>query len=361
MAFTERKNFITLHSVDSFLLDRDPEFVDYLFFHNVLDKFCWMLKLHYADRQTVKQKRYRIDTLFQRYIYLNQVNVSKARKCLAKEGCAQKIEFYLTKGWHNELVRSDPLHPDYLHIGTKLSSCAAPGSGGMVAWNIVQSYYAFYELWSCIAYAIKPHLQIEGHRIVSREFNNHILGKGRNRLLFYPFTLSSATPAGYIPEHPKHCQYSYATYPRDTGHDIEKLEHEVQKAFELIGRDKKSSLIDTLYEFRKWANYTGVQSLLKLTDGAYQGFLMKNLATIVFFAGGMAELAALFSLGEAKYFDMLKRFSKDYIDKNERFARNKYLIPSYIRLRAYKHLGIVSEAIDFIIQEPVDPLQFIDV
>lgn len=88
---------------------------------------------------------------------------------------------------------------------------------------------------------------------------------------------------------------------------------------------------------------------------------MKNLATIVFFAGGTAELSVIFSLGEAAYLDMLKRFATGYIDKNERFAKNKYLIPTYIRLRSYKHLGLLSGSIDFIIPKSDDPVKFINV
>lgn len=139
------------------------------------------------------------------------------------------------------------------------------------------------------------------------------------------------------------------------------LEREIQKAFLFVGKKRKASLIDVLYELRLWANYTGVHSLLKIYDGSYQGFPMKNLATIVFFFGGIAELAVIFTLGEAAYLEMLKQFSMVYIDKNEHFAKNKYLIPVYIRLRSYKHLGLLSGSIDFVIPEPEDPVKFIDV
>ena len=109
------------------------------------------------------------------------------------------------------------------------------------------------------------------------------------------------------------------------------------------------------------ANYTGVQSLMKLTDGGYQKFLMRNIAMLVFFVGGMAEFAAISALGESKYLGILKRFSLDYIDKHERFARNKFLVPFYIRLRSYKHLGLIDGSIDFIIPESIDPVRFIEV
>ena len=52
---------------------------------------------------------------------------------------------------------------------------------------------------------------------------------------------------------------------------------------------------------------------------------------------------------------MLKQFSKSYVDKHENFARNKSLIPPYIRLRILKHLGLFTSRIDFVIPQPVDP------
>lgn len=358
--YKERKHFIPLDSVDSLVLERDPTFVDYLFFHNVLDKFCWTLKLQYADRDTVKRKRYRLDTLFQRFLLANEVAADRARPCLAPSPNKERLEFHLTKGWHNELIRNDPLHPDYLRVGTQLSGWSGPGSGGTAAWNVIQSYYAVFEFLSCLVVAVKPDLKILGHKQLARELNNHVLGPTRDRLVLYPFSLSSRTERHLAPPRPPHCQHHYATYPREPGRSIDELEGEVRKAFALINDGKPASILDLLYQLRLWANYTGVQSLLRLSDGGYQGFLMKNLGTIVFFVAGLVELATLFALGKAKYLGMLKTFGTAYIDRNERFDRHKYLVPSYVRLRAYKHLGLISGSIDFIIPSNLDPVQFID-
>jgi len=356
-SYTRKQDFIP-DSVDTILLNRDPSFIDYLFFHNVLDKFCWVAKLHYADRQTAKRKRYRLDTLFQRCLLANKARRDKASKCLSSTPDKGQLAFHVTKGWHNELVRSDPLHPDYLRIGTQLSPWAGPGSGGMMAWNVIQSYYAAFEFYSCIAVATDPGLRIEGHKQLAREFNNHVLGKARDRLLYYPFCLSSSTRT--FPAHPDHCQYHYASYPREMGRGVAEIEVEVQKAFRFLAKARRSSLLDVLYALRLWANYTGVQGLIKLADGGYQGFLAKNLGMILFFIAGMAELAVLFSLGESAYLSILKAFSRSFIDTNERFARNKYLIPAYVRLRAYKHLGILHGNTGFVIPDPADPVQFVE-
>lgn len=358
--FLEKRDFITEDSVDSLVLEEVPEFLDYLFYHNVLDKFCWLLKFHYSDRETVKRKRHRIDTAFQRFVREN-FRIERAKGCLDPTIERERIEYHLTKGWLNEAVRSDPLHPDYLDAGTMISRWNGPGSGGMASWNLVQSYYGVYEYLSCLVTCLDRSVDTRGHRAVARRFSNNLLGRANGRLVFYPFNLSSRTPVhGYIPQHPDYLKFHYASYPREPGRHIGDLEHEVERAFRLIGGEQRSSMFDFLYELRLWANYTGVPALLRLNDGGYQKFLMRNMAMVLFFFGGMAEFAAICALGEASYLGMLSRFSRDYVNKHERYARNKFLVPFYIRLRAYKHLGIVTRPIDFIIPRSSDPVRFIE-
>lgn len=359
--YAERRDFISEDSIDSWVLEKAPDFLDYLFFHNVIDKFCWILKLHYSDRETVKKKKYRIDTLFQRFMLSNKISQENMIKCFSNNAEPGQLEHHLSKGWHNELVRSDPLHPDFLNIGTQIGKWGVPGSGGFAAWNIIQSYYAVFEFMCCYSSAINPSLDTRGHKKVAREFSNQNIGKGKGRLIFYPFLLTSSTKEKDLPSHPDFCQYHYASYPREHGRGICELEYEVQKALALINDRGKSSFLDLLYELRLWANYTGVQSLLKLSDGGYQQFISRNLATIVYFSGGIAELSVLSALGESTYLGMLKRFSSDYIDKHERFAINRFLIPAFIRLRSYKHLGLINGCINFIMPETSDPVQFIEI
>jgi hypothetical protein len=357
-AHEQRRDFIPLESVDSLVLERDPSFEDYLFFHNVLDKFCWTAKLHYGDREAVKRKRHRLDTLFQGMLRAEAFSLDKAAKSLAKTATEDALRYHLTKGWLNELVRSHPLHPDYLVVGTSVGRWSSPGSGGFASWNIIQSYYAFFEYLATICVGIDPALKAHGHKVVSKFFNNHGLGKAVGRTVFYPFTLLDATTV--FPNHPAHCGFHYATYPREIERSVADLEYEMTKAFALISkknRGARASFVDFFYEFRLWANYTGVQSIITLSDGGYQKFLSQNLA-IVFLMGGMAELAYIARFGAASYLGALKRFSIDYIDKHESFARNKFLIPTYVRLRILRHFGIVQANLDFLIPSPVDPVVF---
>ena len=352
--------FITSNSLDGLVLEKAPDFVDYLFFHNVIDKLCWVIKLHYNDRGTVKKRRHRLDITFQRFLIDNKIAKTKAAKCLCRAPKEGELARHLMSGWHNELVRSAPLHPDSLLIGTSLDRWDGPGSGGLAAWNVVQSYYAFFEFVCCLGTAVNPSLDTRGHKRVSRYYSNHLVGAAGGRVLFYPFNLTSAPSRSVFPVHPDFCRFQYASYPRDPEKNIYALQQELPLAYRVLNQESVSSVVDLMYELRLWANYTGVGSLLKLTDGGYLRFLMKNLATVVYFMGGMAELAAMFAVGEAKFLATLKRFSTDYIDQHEVFASNKYLIPPYIRLRSYKHLGLVNAPIDFIVPASSDAVRFVE-
>jgi hypothetical protein len=356
-AYKERRDFIPLDSVDSLVLDREPTFEQYLFFHNLLDKFCWCAKLHHSDRDTVKKKRYRLDVLFQQILRGEGITLDKARHSIHQDVTPEQLEYHITKGWLNELVRSHPLHPDYLAIGTNLGQWSTPGAGGFASWNIIQSYYAFFEYVAAICVSVDPTTRANGHKVVAKRFNNHTLGRAAGRLVFYPFTLTNSTPS--FPTHPAHCAFHYATYPREVGRSIVELEGELVKAYQLLSsenRGTRTSVFDLFYELRLWSNYTGVQSLMTLSDGGYQKFLSRNLATLVFLTGGMAEIAFIAAFGPAKFLGMLKRFSMSYIEKHENFARNKFLIPPYVRLRILSHMGLFAGDVDFIIPQPIDPV-----
>jgi hypothetical protein len=360
-SFDSLRDFIPEDSVDSLVLERNPSFEQYLFFHNLLDKLCWCAKLHYSDREVVKRKRYRLDVLLQQILSSAGIGVEKAQKCVkANSSSQEKLEYHLMKGWLNELVRSHPLHQDYLSIGTSLSRWDAPGAGGFASWNIVQSYYAFYEFMATICIAVDPETKVDGHKVVAKAYNNHVIGKASGKLVFYPFGLSSSTNT--FPDHPKHSQFWYASYPREMGRRVNDLEYEIVQAYKMLSSQssgKRTSILDLLYQLRVWSNYTGVQSVLDLSDGGYQKFLSQNLGTLVFLAGSMAEIAYIATCGQQNYILMLRRFATSYIDKHEAFARNRMLAPPIVRLRIFKHLGVIAHPIDLIVTKPIDPIIFI--
>jgi hypothetical protein len=356
-SFENRRDFLPQFSLDAYILEQFPEFLNYLFFHSVLDKYCWLIKLHYSPREVVRSKRYRLDELLQHFLLSNKIALDKIRRGLPAELDKKKLEHHLTKGWYNELIRSDPVIDSYLSIGTSLGKDEGPGSGGLIAWNIIQSYYAFYEFLCCCSSSFLPKLDTRGHKAVAKAFSNQLLGKTKNRILFYPLNLTSSTTEEEFPNHPSHCFTQYAVYPREDNKRVSDLEREIPKAFALLGSGGKKSILDFLYELRLWANYTGLQSLVKLTDGGYQQFLVRNLATVTFFSAAVAELTAISAVGEGAYLALVSQFAEDFIEKHDRFSRRKPLLPLIVRLKVYNHLELLS--VPAVMLQPSDPIRLI--
>jgi len=70
-------------------------------------------------------------------------------------------------------------------------------------------------------------------------------------------------------------------------------------------------------------------------------------------------LTYISAFGQSRFAALVREFTRDYIDRSERFARQKYLIPIYVRLRAYKHVGIFAGSLKFVFPDTEDPIQFI--
>jgi hypothetical protein len=66
------------------------------------------------------------------------------------------------------------------------------------------------------------------------------------------------------------------------------------------------TLFDFLHDFRVWANYLDIDNMLSLWGQGYKAFLDQNLAAILFFIGGIAELCVVAALGEDAYLRQLQ-------------------------------------------------------
>ena len=137
MNTSTHQNYIQRCSFLHFRLD--TLFFEYLIYHDTLDKFCWLIKLYYSDKKTIKNKHYKLDVLFQNFIKNNKYDPEKIKLNIRNEFNREKAIFHLKKGWYNELVRSVPFSEDFLDAGTNIKG-KTKFSGG-IAWNIIQSYY----------------------------------------------------------------------------------------------------------------------------------------------------------------------------------------------------------------------------
>lgn len=340
--------------------DYCTELIEYHPFHDFIDRYCWLIKLFYTDKQDIKKRKYRLDVLYQNFLIKNKFSLQKLSKLLQIKGNDSKVAFHLQKGWYNELVRSLPLNSEYLKIGTNVKGSVVDATS--VSWNITQTYYSIYEYTNSMAFLNHEIIRTNEHIRPTNIFNNGTLNKLKKHILFYPFFLSSQNTSPN--KYPDHSDFEYASYPRDSSKRLQDVNKDVVKTLKKLSKNDKEnnqlSLVNFLREFRVWSNYTGMETIIKLRNGHLLEYLYKNLGTLSFFVGGMAELAALAKVGEEEYLKILNNFVNDYVLKQPQFESNILLIPLFIRHRIYKHLGIISAELPYLSSFYKDPIVLIN-
>jgi hypothetical protein len=353
ISFPHLKDKILILS-DSYMYGYHPELADYLCFHEVIDIVCWLLKLCYSSKDTVKKRNYRLHTLLRDFLNKAEFDLGKVNRLVGSAHSKDKFSFHLNKGWYNELVRSCPLDADALNIGTKHDPNHSKGKS--VAWNITQSYYAVYEYVNALVFTNVENLRTEEHRKSTRHFNTTLLGKFAKHLVKYPFNITSpllADMSTLRDGEQKFWHFQYARYPRDASKSIYELEKTYIKLTASEG-----NFLDFMYNFRVWANYLGINSIIGLEEGYYLTYLYKNLGVLCFFYACFAEIMALAFLGEDATIELLENIASKYILKQDDFRENWYYVPMFIRFRLYREFGLVKNDIDFLTPLNLDPILY---
>jgi hypothetical protein len=105
----------------SFMYNYHSELSEYLYFHDTLDIFCWLLKLRYSEPAHIRRRDYQLHQLLLNYLQDIHVDLEKLGRLRGAAHSAAKIEFHLSKGWYNEIVRSQPLSAHSLRIGPRIN------------------------------------------------------------------------------------------------------------------------------------------------------------------------------------------------------------------------------------------------
>jgi hypothetical protein len=338
-----------------YLHGNHPEIAQYLCYHDVVDILCWMLKLRYASQEDVRKRRYRLDTLFGSFLQEQAYDLARVKRLINKNASPEKFAFHLKKGWYNELVRSSPLHPDMLNIGTKTLGQEF-SEGRYLSWNITQSYYSVYEYVNALVFSNNSIVRTENHKASTNLFESGLQLRLSNHLITYPFNLTSPlaqrrTLKSFRQGDKPYWKYQYSRCPRNISKSINDLEGDYMKAIL-----PEKSLVNFLYDFRVWANYQGIESLLEVQNGHLVSYLYRNLGTICFFYGCFAEIMALALLGEETVVGLLEEMSKKFVLRQENFLSNQYLVPQFVRFRFYHRYGLIKTLPTFIL--PPDPIIF---
>lgn len=324
---------------------------DYIKYHNAIDRFVWTLRLRYAEKATIKSKRYRIDNLFQRYIYENRINKKRLYSLVGKENSEKDFTYFLKQGWYNELATTYPFAKNAFDIGTYFEPNKQSLETELFpSWYIIKSYYTAYSFYNALVFTNVNNLDTFKHRKPTNHFNNTLLKKFSNRLFFYPFNLSEPLLEeieALRKVKRREWDFQYSRYPRNynkTFYDIEiDLMSDFQNAKKKLNTNHRIAIIDLLYLFRIWANYIGNDTALVLrANSGLIHFLHINLYTINFFMAGFCEMMAISFLGEDNFIFEFNQFYQNFIMPRQELLDNWYNIALIIRLRIYEHLDILS-------------------
>lgn len=363
------KKRFTFDGSDDYYLEQDSLFENYLFLHNIADVFAHLLKLEYAgSKEVVKARNYRLEIIFQNYLRNNKISKEKITKLLHHDLDQDLLKEFLLRGWYNELISLHPISTEYLNIRPSLNENRnknGPGDQGDFTWKITQTYYSVLDFMRVIFQAVDPsnYPARSGYGVV-KKFSDNLEGKLSNRILFYPFTIFSGK-RNKLHKYCDYCKYYYSSYPRDHSKQAEDLNDFLIDSFAFLAKEKKLkklSILDILYYLREWANYFKIEPLLKLNANrsGYMKFLLKNISIINFFFAGFAELFFISSLGEEEYIKSIQKFSSEYIEKVDMFGKDNFILPLYVRLRIYKHLGIIENGLDDFFKR-TDPIKLVDI
>jgi hypothetical protein len=335
-----------------FLYAYHPELSEYLRFHDAIDRFIWLFRLRYAPRETLRDKKYRLDVLFQLFIKENAINLEKiARKLVGKEHSKHRFLYFLIQGWYNELATAYPFVEDPMNLSTHLSHCDAQSKVDLFpSWQIIKSYYSVYAFYNAFVFTNNKNLSTYQHRKSTNHFNVSLLKKFSQNILFYPFNLSyplTGSPKSLRRGERPEWNFKYAHFPRHPDKDIYDIEMEFIRDLRRVRKELKQqapvSIIDLLYSFRVWSNYVGHKTIVKLRSGGLLLFLERNLFSTVFLSAGLCELVALGFLGEKLYLQSFRRFHNDFIVDRDELYMNWSFIPQVVRLNIYKHLGLITK------------------
>lgn len=363
-----------------------------MFYHDSLDEFVWLIKLAYSPNDIIKKRKYSVNVLFQNYI-LNGIDLSTISKNTfsPKTNNPDKFIYYLKQGWYNELAASYPNNKLQDDIGTNifLNDTTSWQTELFPSWVITKAYYSLYAYYNSLLFTNVKDCNTYSHRNPTNHFNSTLITKFSRTILKYPFNITVADKDRPLKEfrsfERKAWNYEYAIYPRELDYakkhkdekyledmkaninpeSPEEIEKYIKLRYESYNRptfydvenqyynnlhDVRTTLkckapvniVDLMYLFRTWANYTGSDTYIDLQKGGYLRYLQKNLYALNYFFAGLSEIIAIAFLGEAQYVDVFSEFYNSFIATREELLSKWHFIPMINRMRIYKHLNLLS-------------------
>jgi excisionase family DNA binding protein len=349
------------------------EIKDYSKWHDLLDEMTWLLKVCYSSPKAIKRKKFRLDSLFAEYLRTSNITLKNVRAAFRSrtEMPRALIVADLKRGWYNELAYAMPLRAST--IGLSFSDIACNKSIANVrfafpSWRVTTAYYAAYFYLRAITLQNQNGFRLEQHGATISCFKNGTVNAIGGTLWRFPFDIAyvpgqrmfrRSTMAVSLP----HARHQYSQHPRAPHRSPLEILDNIYSTFKKRGQGRgktdKHTLFDFLHDFRVWANYQDIDNLLSLWGEGYKAFLDSNLSTLLFFIGGMSELAFICVFGFDEYQSELQHFYDLFAANNSEIERSFSGTPPYQRLQVFNQMELVVGDIALKPQEDINQISVV--
>lgn len=348
------------------------ELKDYEYWHQFLDNFTWLIKISYSTKEDIKKKKFRLDTIFQRYLMDNSITLKKVKGIYNSP--IEKKEIIcgdLNRGWYNELAFVYPLKNSTLGLSFKdieLNYEVSSERFLFPSWSIVKAYYSIYFYLRSISLMKNPTFRIQEHKSSINTFKNSLLPKLKERLWKFPFNIEYK-PGVRVYRNKTflnkldYKDYEYCKHPRPPYLSPAQLFEEVYKTYSKRGksfrRPSHYTLFDFFLEFRIWGNYLDIDNLLALYGKGYKGFLDQNISLILFIIAGISEISTIAKQGEDEYLNLLQKFYDLFALNNSTLKNSFTNTPMYQRMKIYQSLGFISNEISLKLDKDINEVEYV--
>ncbi len=260
----------------------------------------------------------------------------------------------LKRGWYNELAYAMPLRTSTIGLSFSDITCNKPLANVRFAfpsWRVTTAYYAAYFYMRAMTLQNQSGFRLEQHGASISCFKNGTVKAIGGTLWRFPFNIAFEPGQRMflrrtMPASMPKPQHNYARHPRAPHRSPLEIVDNVYKTFKKRGQNRgrpdKHTLFDFLHDFRVWANYQDIDNLLSLWGEGYKAFLDSNLSALLFFIGGMSEVAFIGVFGFDEYRRELQHFYDLFAANNSEIETSFAGTPPYQRLQVLNQIGLVA-------------------
>ena len=308
-----------------------------------------------------------MEQLFYSYLRVNRVTVGRVSHELASPSRAtlKAVSDDLKRGWYNELAFLVPLKPSTLglrHTDLELNLESSNERFAFPSWRIAQAYYAVYFYLRALTSIKFGGFRYEEHNATLATFKNSVLEALERSIWYFPLNIGyvpgkRAARKRFLNAQWPHLRFRYCLHPRPPHHSPLELFENVHGFFKRQGkgrsREMRYTIFDFLRDFRIWANYQDIDNLLSLRGSGFRAFLDQGLSLLLFFIGGVSEVAFLAVYGQDEYLGLLEGYYDLLRGSNAALFETFRTTPLCQRMAVYEHLGFLGQGIG--LEESPDP------